>query len=153
MTTIWTRTGPYQRVAYENEADLETSIREVQRELFGPHRIYLDAKRKIGTKGSLQNIPDGYVIDLSRPRPDLFVVENELASHDTFSHIAAQLLRFSISFNTSRSLIKNILYDGLQGNPEALNLCNSYANRQNFRNLDHLLDDLVQVPFKALVII
>lgn len=153
MATIWTRTGPYHKVAYKNEADLETAIREVKRDLFGPRRIYLDSKRKIGAKGGLQNIPDGYVIDLSRPRPDLFVVENELASHDTFSHIAAQLLKFSISFHTSRSLIKGILYDGLQADVAALNICNSYARERNFRNLDHLLDDLVQVPFKALVII
>jgi len=82
MSVIWTRDGSYRRVEYEDEADLEAAIVEVQSELFGPNRIYLDVKKKIGAKGGLRNIPDGYLVDLSGRQPRLYVVENELASHD-----------------------------------------------------------------------
>src|SRR5271154_3219703 len=95
MSVIWTKSGPYHRVEYASEADLEAAISETRAELFGPDRIYLDVKRKIGAKGGLRNIPDGYLIDLSGRQPRLYVVENELASHDPLRHIAVQILEFS----------------------------------------------------------
>jgi len=33
------------------------------------NRYYLDVKNRIGIKGSIQNIPDGYLLDLSVPSP------------------------------------------------------------------------------------
>jgi len=51
--------GVFRRVEYENEADLEAAIVRLQDRLFGPGRFYLDVKKKkIGNKGSIQNIPD-----------------------------------------------------------------------------------------------
>ncbi len=88
MSLIWTKNGSFRHVEYEDEADLEAGIAEVQEELFGPSRIYLDAKKKIGSKGGLRNIPDGYLIDMSGRQPRLYVVENELAAHDPLRHIA-----------------------------------------------------------------
>src|SRR5579859_1466468 len=98
MRMVWSSGGAYRRVEYANEADLETAIIEVQRELFGVNRIYLDVKKKIGTRGVMQNIPDGYLIDLTGAKPRLYVVENERADHDLLRHIAVQLLQFSLSF-------------------------------------------------------
>jgi hypothetical protein len=37
----------------------------VQTARFGESRIYLDVKRLIGERGQTQNIPDGYLLDLS----------------------------------------------------------------------------------------
>ena len=62
---IWATEGSYRSAAYENEADLEDAIIQVQKDLFGTNRHYLDVKKKIGAKGSIQNIPDGYLLDLS----------------------------------------------------------------------------------------
>jgi hypothetical protein len=42
MYMIWTTSGPYRRAGYASEADLEAAIIEVQRDLFGANRIYLD---------------------------------------------------------------------------------------------------------------
>ncbi|MFW5488744.1 MAG: hypothetical protein ACNI3A_10050 [Desulfovibrio sp.] len=76
---------------FETEAELEKSILKVEADLFGPRRIYLDCK-KIGAKGRVRNIPDGYLIVLSSIRvPVLYVVENELANHDPLRHIAVQV--------------------------------------------------------------
>lgn len=58
MSLIWTAGGPYRRVSYGSEADLEAAILEVQAELFGPDRIYLDFKKKIGCKNPRSRHPD-----------------------------------------------------------------------------------------------
>src|ERR1017187_9643004 len=87
MNLIWTGSGPYRRVGYSSEADLEAAILQVQTQLFGSNRIYLDVKKKIGTKSGLRNIPDGYLLDLGGRKPRLYVVENELASHEPLRHI------------------------------------------------------------------
>jgi len=84
----------------------------------------------------------------------LYVVENELASHEPLRHIAVQILEFSLSFEAEPRAIKNILFNALHEQPEALAKCEAYAAAHNFRNLDHFLDALVfETPFAALVVI
>lgn len=48
---LWTPSGTYRKRPFAKEADLEQAMREVSTELFGPNRVYLDVKKKIGTKG------------------------------------------------------------------------------------------------------
>ena len=154
MDVIWTNNGQYRRVEYASEADLETAILEVQRELFGINRIYLPVKKKIGAKGGQQNIPDGYLIDLSEPQPRLYVVENELASHDPLRHIAVQILQFSLSFESEPIQVKKVLLGALKERPEQESRCRKYAHGHSFRNLDHMFEWLVfESPFVALVVI
>src|SRR5512138_430443 len=148
MSVIWVLGKAYRRVEYDSEADLETAIIDVQHRLFGANRFYLDVKNKIGVKGSVQNIPDGYLLDLSSSKPRLYVVENELASHDPLRHIAVQILQFSLSFESEPRTIKTILFNALQHQPDAKSRCERYASSHGFRNLDHFLEVLVfEVPF------
>ncbi len=154
MSLLWTKTGPYHQVDYKNEAELESAILEVQDTLFGLDRIYLDVKKKIGVKGGVRNIPDGYLIDLSSRKPRLYVVENELAAHDPLRHIAIQILQFSLSFETEQRGVRNIVFNALQKRAADKSKCEKYASENGFRNLDHLLDLMVfEGPFAALVII
>jgi len=154
MKLIWTKTGPYLQDTYNREEELEKAILQVQGELFGPNRIYMDLKRKIGTKGGLRNLPDGYLLDLNGRKPRLYVVENELASHDPLRHIAVQILEFSLSFEEEPRTVKTILYNALHERPEAKRHAEDYAATHGFRNLDHMLEYLVfESPFAALVII
>jgi len=154
MSTFWTASGLFRRTGYQSESDLQAAILKVQYELFGSDRIYLDFKKKIGGKTGPRNIPDGYLIDLSGQRPRLFVVENELASHEPLRHIAVQILEFSLSFEAEPRAIKTILFDALHKQPEIRARCEKYATSHGFRNLDHLLETLVfEGPFAALVII
>jgi hypothetical protein len=154
MSVIWSKGNLYRSIAYEDEAQLEAAIIEVQSELFGPNRIYLDVKKKIGAKGGLRNIPDGYLVDLSGRQPRLYVVENELASHDPLRHIAVQILEFSLSFEEEPRAVKTVLFDAIQSQPEAKGRCEKYATNHGFRNLDHMLEHVVfEGPFAALVII
>ena len=154
MTVVWTNSGQYRLARYTSESDLEATILKLQTELFGANRVYIDVKRKIGGKAGPKNIPDGYLIDLSGQKPRLFVVENELVSHEPLRHIAVQILEFSLSFEAELRAIKTILYDALKKQPEALQKCEAYAASHGFRNLDHFLEMLVfETPFAALVVI
>ena len=154
MSQIWTSQGAFQKVQYKSEADLESAIEQVQDDLFGANRIYLPVKKKIGAKGGQQNIPDGYLLDLNGPKPQLFVVENELAAHDPLRHIAVQILQFSLSFESEPIKVKKILLGALKDRPKDEAACREYALSHGFRNLDHMLEWLVfESPFAALVII
>jgi Resolvase, N terminal domain len=154
MDIIWTPSGQYRRATYDSEADLEGAIIQVQRELFGVGRIYLDVKKRIGGKNGPHNIPDGYLVDLTGPRPQLYVVENELAAHDPLRHIAVQILQFSLSFESEPRTVKTILFNALLAQAEAKERCEHYAVAHGYRNLDHMLEWLVfEGAFAALVII
>jgi hypothetical protein len=154
MTMIWTEDEKYKRAEYESEKDLEGAILTVKDDFLGGDRIYLDVKKKIGKRGGQRNIPDGYLIDLMSKTPKLYVVENELASHDPLRHIAVQLLQFSLSFEEKPRAVKKILHEALKNNPAGKKLCEQYADENNFRNLDYLLEYMVfEDRFSALVII
>ena len=153
---LWTPEKHYLDDPFETEAQLEAAIAAVSATLFGPNRVYLDVKKRIGAKGKTKNIPDGYLIDLTSKRePRLFVVENELASHDPLNHVAVQLLEFSISFEASAYKVKGILREALAQNKTARRVCEDYAAQNGFENLDFLLESLLQRDdaFSALVII
>jgi len=154
MPVIWNPAGMYRRIDYESEADFESAIIQVQHQLFGRNRFYLDIKRKIGAKGAVQNVPDGYLLDFSSAKPRLYVVENELQAHDPLRHIAVQILQFSISFESEPLGVKRVLLQALQNQPDVKVACEDYAVQHGFRNVDHLLEHLVsESPFSALVVI
>jgi hypothetical protein len=154
MEVIKTDNGLFCRSPFASEAALEKAILEIQAELFGPKRMYLDVKKKIGSSSGITNIPDGYLLDLNGQKPRLYVVENELAAHDPLRHIAIQILQFSLSFEAEPRKVKTILFEALQNQRELKLRCEEYAATHNFRNLDHMLDYLVfDTPFAALVII
>lgn len=152
---LWTPTTEYFLESFEKEVELETAIQEIKHVLFGPNRIYLDIKKKIGAKGKTNNIPDGYLIDLtSHKKPILYVVENELAKHDSLKHIAVQILEFSLSFESSPQKVKTILRDALEQDSLAKGKCTRYAQAYGFENVDYLLEQMVyKGDFSALVII
>ena len=146
----------YENEPFELEDDLESAILEVRETLFGEERIYLDIKKKIGSKGKVKNIPDGYLIDLSSTKePKLYVVENELVKHEPLKHIAVQILGFSLSFETSPQKIKALIKEAIMKDEEALGKCVDYANENDFENIDFLLEKMIygDDKFNVLVII
>src|SRR5690242_9051462 len=88
MSQLVTPYGTFNLIQYETEQEFERAIVAHVNDIFGERRIYLDCKRRIGAKGGKQSVPDAYLIDVSSPRdPQLYVVENEISSHDLFKHI------------------------------------------------------------------
>jgi len=153
---LWTSERIYREDPFGRERDLEDAILEVSTSLFGKDRIYLDAKRLIGIQGHIQNVPDGYLLDLSSSRdPKLYVVENELAKHEPLRHIAVQILEFSLSFESSPQRVKEIVKEAVRVLPDAEAKCRDYASNHGFENLDYLLERMIfgSNRFNALVII
>jgi len=153
---LWGKTATFLEELFESEPEFEGAILEVADALFGKNRIYLDTKKKIGAKGKTKNIPDGYLIDVSSTKdPKLYVVENELAQHEPLKHIAVQILKFSLSFETSPHAVKNIVKEALVANGAMMSKCQEYASRNGFENVDVLLEHIVygENRFNALVII
>ncbi len=152
---LWSKEARYHLEPFEKEADLESAIREVSPVLFGPDRIYLEVKKLIGTKGKTQNIPDAYLIDISSPKqPLLWMVENELASHDPLRHIAVQILQMSLSFQATQQKVKTIVKEALDKDADGWKRCEAYAKANNFQNIDYLLEEMIyRGKFGALVVI
>ncbi len=98
---------------FDSENEFEKTVIANSRYLFGQDSIYIDVKRRFGNKDSYhKGIPDGYLIDFSsKKQPQLYFVENELSSHDVYSHISEQLLRFNTSIKTSQNQIRKKLLE------------------------------------------
>lgn len=153
---LWNKQEKYFEFPYGKESELEEAVNEVKEMLFGPKRIYVDDKRKIGEKGKTNNLPDGYLIDLSnRKEPKIFVVENDLASHQHLKHIAVQILEFSLSFESSKVQVKNIIKQSLQQRKDDWQKCEEFAKKNGFENVDFLLESIIHKKdsFNALLII
>jgi len=78
----------YERTSFENEAELEAVVERYAEYLFGSSIVYL-AQKKISTVGGTGSVPDAIVIDAERR--EWYVLEAELSSHGTWSHIAPQV--------------------------------------------------------------
>ena len=153
---LWNKDEKYLEIPYDKESELEDAVNAVKGTLFGSTRIYLDDKKKIGKKGGTNNLPDGYLIDLTNSQdPKIFVVENDLASHQHLKHIAVQILEFSLSFETSKVKVKNIVKEMLQKRQSEWNKCEKFAKKYGFENVDYLLESIIHKKdsFNALLII
>ena len=153
---LWGPNQVYQNEPFELEKDLEAAILEVREALFGELRIYLNLKKKIGAKGKISNVPDGYLIDLSsKKEPKLYIVENELVKHDPLKHVAVQILEFSLSFENSPQKIKAFIKEKLTKDKTAYKQCNKYAIENGLENVDVLLETMLygENKFNVLVII
>ena len=153
---LWNKKENYYEIPYNKEAELEDAVNKVKNALFGSSRIYLDDKKKIGKKGKTNNLPDGYLIDLTNSQnPKIFVVENDLASHQHLKHIAVQILEFSLSFESSKIKVKNVIKEMLQKRPDDWKKCEKFAKKHGFENVDYLLESIIQKKnsFNALLII
>ena len=151
MARIVTPSGVFDSVVPDSERSFEEAVVSNAHQIFGAGRHYIDCKRRIGVKGGKYNIPDGYLIDLRRNNPRLFVVKNELSRHDLFKRIGVQTAEFSFSYRQAGRLMKQVLFEEVSKLPEVRALCEEYAQGQGYRNLDNLLDYLVfETPFKRL---
>ena len=141
---LWSENKAYELEPFEKEDQLEEAINELKSVIFGPSRIYLDVKKKIGKPKGTKNIPDGYLIDLtSKIDPMLFVVENEISSHPTLKHIAVQILEFSLSFESSPQKVKKIVREALQRKKFEWDSVAKFAENNGFENVDLLLEKII----------
>jgi len=82
----------YSKYDFSLEKEFESKVVEYSKSIFGNDTVYFDTKKRI-SKGEIIAIPDGYLIDFTfENNPRLYIVENELSSHDVFRHIGEQIL-------------------------------------------------------------
>ncbi len=138
---------------FEKESDFEKVVVELSEQIFGSESIYLDIKKKV-RGGDITTIPDGYVLDLADPmNPSLYVIENEIVSHDPFKHIGIQLLKFATSFDDGKQVIRNFLMEEISKNSTYLKKLENACSNSQHRNIDNFLDVAVFKKFKAIVVI
>ncbi|MEL7623231.1 MAG: hypothetical protein AAGU12_06540 [Clostridiales bacterium] len=138
---------------FTKEEHFEAQVVALADRIFGEQTIYLDIKKKLrGSEFSI--IPDGLLIDMTVPSsPALYLIENEIVSHDPFKHIGIQLLKFSINFEDSQTQIRNLLMKYILENPVFKERLNQGCHMSDARNIDAYLDRAVYDDFRAIVII
>jgi len=92
----------FEQVIYSQEEEFEQLVARNAVTIFGNQSIYINAKRRITTSALGRTIPDGFLIDLSDfKKPQFYLVEVELQSHDFSSHIFPQITRFFAFYRNS----------------------------------------------------
>ncbi len=144
----------YKPYAWDLEDDFEKEVIMHFQELFGKESVYIDIKKRIG-KGDVLSIPDGYLIDFSfKDEPQLYIIENELSTHDPFSHIGEQMLKFSISYKASGRRIKEFLLKDIANDPVKKSFIDNKLGSLNIRNVDAFLESIIfDTPIKAIIVI
>ena len=153
METLLLNNKTYSYHEYSLEKDFEKVIVENASHVFGEKTIYIDIKKRIGD--SILTIPDGYLIDFTFPEdPRLYIIENEISSHDPYKHIGSQLLKFAISYKASGRKIKSFLLEHLIENPSSLKKAESGLLEAGYRNIDAFLENIIfEKPVAAIVVI
>lgn len=143
----------YHLKAYESEKDFEQDVVAHSSAIFGDEAIYIDVKKRM-TGNKIVTIPDGYVLDLSDVHtPRLYIVENEIVSHDAFRHIGIQLLKFVTSFEDAQFEVKAFLMEAISRKSSSLEQLTEAAKDAGARNIDSYLESAVYSEFRGLVII
>lgn len=139
---------------YSKESDFELDIIKHAKEIFGPKSLYIDIKRRI-KKDSIITIPDGYLLDFSfETDPRLYIIENELVTHDPYKHIGEQLLKFAISYKASGLRIKKFLVNKICDDSKMKKEVESGFSKAGYGNIDAFLEDLIfEKEVSAIIII
>ena len=130
----------FQLTKFKNEEDLEKTVLDLAEDIFGKRAIYINLKRKIKNKNiSFANIPDGYLLDF-RNKIKLWVVENELSTHDSFRHIGIQLLKFATQFTEASFIVKESLIEFINNNSAIKDKFSYLIKKTAFANISEALD-------------
>lgn len=152
MEKLLLNNAVYDYYEYSSEKEFEELIVEQAGQIFGENSIYIDIKKRIGD--NIITIPDGYLIDFSfQADPRLYIIENELSSHDPYKHIGSQILKFAISYKASGRKIKAFLLEHLMQSGLEPKVTEN-LKQTKYRNIDNFLESIIfEKPVAAIVII
>ena len=152
MSKIIIQNIVYELSDYDDEKEIENALNQHANQIFGKNRIYLDFKKKIGQKN--KTIPDGYLLDFSSSKPEIYFVEVELDTHHIIKHIATQILGFSIAFNEDKKKLADHLIEYIENNESIKELCLKYIQDNSFSNLHDLINKTVfESTFQSIIVI
>jgi len=155
MANILINNKRFDLLDFDDEKELEKAVKDNCKSLFGKDIVYIDAKKRIGKHKSYnKGVPDGYLLDFtSNKQPQLYFVENELSTHNVYSHISEQLVRFSTAIKTSQNQIRGKLLEVIKSNSSLWNEIRNYLQDTPFSNVDELMIFLVDRPIKIVLVI
>lgn len=145
MSKLIVNKTTYTQVPYDDENEIEQVVVNNSELIFGNNTVYFDLKKGIRAhKEGVLTIPDGYLISFNGARPKLFVVENELASHDVYEHIGMHFLKYNSSFSEgSKTQVKNYLLEYVKENNETNKKIYALIKGTKFDNPSELLDYVI----------
>jgi hypothetical protein len=153
MARIILNNKEYSLYDFDNETDFEKAVIENQKYLFGKDSIYVDVKRRIG-RDNHRDIPDAFLIDFyDTKKPQLYIVENEIASHDVYAHISEQIVRFGTSAVTSANQIRGMLIKAIENEPETKKVIEKYLPQTVFKTVTELMLFLTENDIKIVIAI
>ncbi len=153
MARIILEKKEYSLLDFDLESEFEKAVIQNQKYLFGKDAVYVDVKRPFG-KTPHRGIPDAFVIDFyDAKHPQLYIVENELASHDVYAHIAEQVVRFGTSAITSANQIREILIKAVENDVNTKKEIENYLPRTVFKTITELMLYLTESDIKIVVAI
>ena len=142
----------YYLTDFANEEELEDNLEKLSNDIFGPGKIFLRFKKRIGI--STKTIPDGYLLDLSSKKPELYFVESELDTHDVVRHISVQLMNFYFSYNEDHTGLRNILSEQINNDQFKKKKCDEYVSSNDYSSFDKFIDEVTRnSTFKTIVVI
>lgn len=153
MARIILNNNEYSLYDFDNEAEFEKAVIQNQKYLFGKDSVYVDVKRRIG-RDSHRGIPDAFLIDFyDAKKPQLYIVENEIASHDVYSNITEQIARFGTSIVSSANQIRNLLIKAIENEPLTKKEVEKYLSQTIFKTIIELMLYLTENDIKIVVAI
>lgn len=153
MARIISGSKEYSLYDFDNEAEFEKAVIENHKYLFGKDAVYIDIKRKIG-RDNHRGIPDAFLIDFyDTNKPQLYIIENEIASHDVYAHISEQIARFATSTVSSANQIRNLLVKAIENEPETKKMIEKYLPQTVFKTVTELMLFLTESNIKIVIAI
>jgi len=153
MARIILKNKEYSLFDFDNETEFEKAVIENQKFLFGKDSIYLDIKKRIGKAGH-RGIPDAFLIDFyDSKEPQLYIVENEIASHDIYSNITEQIARFETSIISSANKIRSVLIKVIKNEPRIRKEIEKNLQETLFKTITELMLYLTESDIKIVVVI
>jgi len=153
MARIILKNCEYSLYDFDNEAEFEKAVIENKKYLFGKDSVYVDVKKRIG-RDNHRGIPDAFLIDFyDAKKPQLYIVENELDSHDVYAHISEQIARFATSTLSSANQIRNILIKAIENEPETKKVIEKCLPQTDLKTVTELMLSLTENNIKIVIAI
>lgn len=135
----------------KEEEEFHPIIKEHSKEIFGKNSLYLPIEEFLVSQAGRGAMIDGIAIVFSE-RPEMYVVEVELSSHDLDKHIVEQINRFvrALKNPDNKKRITDDLEEKIRSNP----MDEAFVKQEiGTREIYKFISDLVEQPPKIVIII
>lgn len=129
---------------FGSEEEIERVVVNNYQLIFGEKTVYFDIKKRVKSKGgNILSIPDGYLISFAEQMPKLYIIENEISSHDVYKHIGIQLWKFISSFKEGQLTVKKFLAQEIEASKSINEKIKKLITETSFPNKSELLDFII----------